>query len=410
MIHDPIRLQELLEKPALGRIMNRLRRRLRHGRDLDSVMTFSDLSSEERSAIDRLLGRRPSSGTATSVRPREVERILREGDVCDSLEEALTHAFGPVLNERLSREAARQQWDDLHASVAQQLSDLPSYHDWLDGLFSTGRLKRWCRGDCVLAQRMMDVAATVLRGIPWPVISLADLATRLTNDSHALDRGLALPRLCLSAIKTQHPLKDHDPSRRQLWEWAGVVIDELSAPVLVLNLRADPATLLGQTINTLAEAGEPFHLSVRLLRLAGAGAFQAMSGQVVYACENPTVVATAARRLGSTSRPLICTSGQPASAAQLLLSQLRDVGCRVLYHGDFDNAGITIANLLIRRFGVEPWRMSSEDYAASMTKGPVLTNCVAASWDQHLSGLLVAAGRAVLEESVLDLLIEDLSK
>jgi uncharacterized protein (TIGR02679 family) len=135
-----------------------------------------------------------------------------------------------------------------------------------------------------------------------------------------------------------------------------------------------------------------------------------MAGQIVHACENPSVVATAAQRLGRACLPLICTAGQPASAAQLLLSLLKEVGCRVLYHGDFDNAGIGIANLLIQRFGVEPWRMTAADYATVRVKGPPLAaKCVAASWDENLAQLLCLQGHAVLEESVLEILLDDLS-
>ena len=89
---------------------------------------------------------------------------------------------------------------------------------------------------------------------------------------------------------------------------------------------------------------------------------------------------------------------------------LRQVGCRVLYHGDFDYAGITIANLLIQRFGVETWRMSAADYASVRVDGPALIGKpVSACWDEHLFEKMHARGRAVLEESILDVLMGDLS-
>ena len=69
---------------------------------------------------------------------------------------------------------------------------------------------------------------------------------------------------------------------------------------------------------------------------------------------NPSVVAAAAQRLESRAGPLICTAGQAASAAQLLLSSLQQMGCQVLYHGDFDPSGIVIANLMVKRFRARP--------------------------------------------------------
>jgi uncharacterized protein (TIGR02679 family) len=411
MIHDADRLRQLLTKPALRRLTDRLQTRLRLGRRLDGPISFADLSDEERSAIDGLLARPPSSGTAVTVRPQEIQRILVEGKLSDSLEEALIHAFGNIVNERQARDSTRQQWADLRSSTKIAFSDLPEYHGWVDSIFAKGLLKRLCRQDCTLAERFMSVVASVLRGIPWPVVSLADLATRLTGDSHAMDRGTPISRLGLSAIQSQNPLGNTQASRRHLWEWAGVVIDELSAPVLVLNLRADSATLVGRVLNTMADAGEPCHISVRLLRSAGAIAFANMTGKVVYACENPSVVATAAQRLGPACSPLICTAGQPASAAQLLMFHLRQAECRLRYHGDFDYAGIGIANLLIDRFGVEPWRMSAANYTSVRAKGPALrSRCVAPLWDEQLAGSMGSQGYAILEESVLDTLLDDLSQ
>jgi uncharacterized protein (TIGR02679 family) len=409
MIYASDRLRTLLTTPALGRLMERLQARMRQGRRLDAPVAIPSLTREERSAIDSLLNRRPSSGNGISVRPSEIERILVEAQLCDSLEEALIHVFGPVANERQVREEDWKRWLNLKASTAAECSALPEYHSWLDLLFSKGKLKRLCKNDCICAAQYLQVAASVLRGIPWPVVSLAELATRLTGDSHALDGGMPMSHLCLSAIASQHPQGADKLSRRQLWEWAGVVVDELSAPVLVLNLRGDQSNPIGRVLNCLADAGEPCHLSVRLLRSGGATVFDCMAGTTVYACENPSVVAAAVQRLGRASRSLICTAGQPASAAQLLLSLLRKAGCRILYHGDFDSAGITIANLLIQRFDVKPWRMAAADYATVHTKGPALVSkCGPAIWDEQLADVIRAKGHAVLEESVLDSLICDL--
>jgi hypothetical protein len=49
----------------------------------------------------------------------------------------------------------------------------------------------------------------------------------------------------------------------------------------------------------------------------------------VFVCENPNIAAIAADRLGA-------------------------AGARLLYHGDFDWAGLVIANFVMREFGAEP--------------------------------------------------------
>jgi uncharacterized protein (TIGR02679 family) len=88
-------------------------------------------------------------------------------------------------------------------------------------------------------------------------------------------------------------------------------------------------------------------------------------GQTVYVCENPTVVAAAANRLGPRSAPLICTEGQPNTAAQVLLRQLVSAGVQLAYHGDFDWGGIHIGNFIMGRFAATPWRFSTDAYLAT---------------------------------------------
>ena len=133
------------------------------------------------------------------------------------------------------------------------------------------------------------------------------------------------------------------------------------------------------------------------------------TGSVVFVCENPAVVAVAAQRLGTGCAPLICIEGQPTTAVRLLLDELARSGRRLLYHGDFDWAGIQIGNLIHARHGATSWRMAAEDYAAA-PKGVLLDGpMVEASWDRQLSNLMREDGRAVHEEQVLVSLLDDLA-
>lgn len=409
MIHDSDRLKELLGRPQLRPLIQRLRSRLRTGANLHAPLTLTRLAPAERSAIDALLSRRPSTGESLRVRPDEIERILQDARLCDRLDEALTHLLGPVTNERAVRQRAGDAWTEARETCQQLFGDLPAYRRWLIRIWSSGTIKRTAGGDPGLAVRMLTQVAGVLRGMPWRLIPLAELATQLTGDSHALDRGLPLTRLCLAALASTNEPETSRPSPRLLWEQAGVVMDELSAPVLVLNLRADPSMLIGRMLNPLAERGEPCHLSVRLLRAAGPAVFEPLRGQTVYACENPSIVAATAQRLGPRARPLICTAGQPASAAQILFTFLQTLQCRILYHGDVDPSGIRIANLMIARFDAAPWRMNATDYLRATPDGPAFAACApAATWDPNLAPAMNASRRSLLEESVVDALLGDL--
>ena len=412
MIQDPQRLRQALGKPALARLIESMAVRLRAGQPLGGTLTLSDTSEEERSAIDQLLGRRPSSGTSTVVRLAKIEQVLREGGVCDSLSDAIQALVGPIENQRRARDSAAARWNELFISVEPAMAELPEYRDWLARIRSTGLLKKCSGRDCASAGALLRHALSVLRWLPQPAVPLAELAARVTGDSHALDAGEPLSTLCMRAIAQQQGLKLSRSAdfRRQLWERVGVVVDELSAPVLVLNLRAEASTLVGQFLNLMADSGEPCHLTVRQLRTVDGTAFGKWTNRTISVCENPSVIAAAAQRLGARSLPLICTAGQPASAAQLLLGHLRQAGCRLRYHGDLDAPGIAIANLLMRRFAMEPWKMSAADYVSGVNDAspPVQGRISDAVWDEQLSSAMRTCGKTVLEESVLDCLISDL--
>ena len=138
------------------------------------------------------------------------------------------------------------------------------------------------------------------------------------------------------------------------------------------------------------------------------------SPKVVHVCENPSVVEHAAARLGSACPPLVCVEGWPSVATTRLLGALRDEGAQLRYHGDFDWQGLLIAGQVLARGG-GPWRLGADDYRAALVNGhaalPELGAAPAglmSGWDDELVMAMSEAGRAVEEEHVLELLINDL--
>ena len=122
------------------------------------------------------------------------------------------------------------------------------------------------------------------------------------------------------------------------------------------------------------------------------------------------VLAAAADDLGPAAAPMICVEGQPSTPARLLLAQLTRAGSTLVYHGDFDWAGLSIANLIMREHGAAPWRMSCADYLAA---APTATLALAgepveASWDCELSSAMRHHNLVVHEEQVLSELLADL--
>jgi len=142
----------------------------------------------------------------------------------------------------------------------------------------------------------------------------------------------------------------------------------------------------------------------------------------VFVCENPTVIAAAANLLGTKCLPIVCINGQPKTAARILLNRLREAGVKLAYHGDFDWPGIQIANLIMKRHGAVPLRMSCADYLAATLpfadktasdqpkRSRLEGEPVTAIWDAGLTSAMLDHDQAIHEEQVLDLLLAELTR
>src|SRR5260370_5611469 len=137
MIHDPDSIQQAVGKAPLDRLIQGMAARLRFGQSLGGTLTLPDVSADERSASDHLLGRRPSSGTPLVVRLAEMERILCESGMCDSLAEAVQAIAGPIEDQRRARDSAAHRWTDLFSSIEAAMADLPQYRTCSPGVART---------------------------------------------------------------------------------------------------------------------------------------------------------------------------------------------------------------------------------------------------------------------------------
>jgi uncharacterized protein (TIGR02679 family) len=404
VISDGARLRQVLGAPELAWLVQRARRRLARGMAGGSV-TLPQASHAQRDAVERLLGRRATRGGSVSVRLEDLEALLRDAGICDSLGEALEALTGPLVDARAQRQEAEAAWADVFAA-----SDPSGSRPWLEELRATGVLRRVARNDPAVAGALLRQALDIEQRLPARGLPLAELAAAVTGDSHALDPGTPLGTIAvrIPAARGGAGAWNGAEAWRDAWASAGVLCDELSAPVLTLNLRGDGQTLTERALRLHADAGEPYRLTTRQLLREPPTFASATSAPTVYVCENPTVVAAAANRLGAAGAPLVCIEGQPRTAARVLLSLLSGAGIQLAYHGDFDWAGIQIANVVMRRHGAISWRFSSADYRAARGGRPLQGDTVAAIWDPELQAAMLEVGRAVHEEEVLDLLLGDL--
>lgn len=404
------RLRALFAPPALHWIIERLVARMEGGRPLRGTMARAKASADERRAVDDLLGRKSTTGAQLTLDLQTLEEMLRAAGLIDTLEEVVLTCHGPVENRHAENERLRSDWQTVFHTTRTRCRGQATLLKWVDALAGDGTLKRLSRGDLVTADALLNSAFHILERNPREEVLLANLGADCAGDSHALDRGQPLATLCLRGIACVYGIdgQRNADDRRKARAAAGVIIDDLSAPVLAFNVRATTGSALEQVLQLHRQQGQPGFLTYR--QLQGGENFAPLDPEmcIVYVCENPSIVSAAARELGSRCRPLICTNGQPASSVRLLLSQLRQAGAELRCHADFDWAGLRIVDQLVREHLAIPWRMQAEDYRNHSGTVTLATQSFVSDWSPELADALRTEGKAVFEEQMMRVLLADL--
>ena len=389
------RLQRLLGGPELAELRRRLRSRYERGAP-GREFTLGQLSLTERRALAGLTGRPVRSAGSMRLHMAELDGALARAGLAPSLRHALEILDGPVQDLKAQREAREQAWGQ-----ALEEAQEPRLKALVREPGGVTLLKRLATGDPGGAQSLLVRAQRVLARLPAQGIPLAQLAAQVLGDSHALDAGSAVATLVLRACAAAAPEEDRLERPREQWARLGVSVNELAAPALCFNLPVrQPDVVLA--------AGEPIHLSLRkLLRDPPAWA---VADRDIFVCENPSIVAIAADRLGGACAPLVCTDGMPSAAQRTLLGQLAAAGARLRYHGDFDWPGLTIGNFVIRALGARAWRFGADDYLSACEVGGsrlAAGGRVEAMWDSRLAAAMAERAVAVHEEAVVEMLLAD---
>jgi uncharacterized protein (TIGR02679 family) len=394
--NDHERLTRLLGGAALAALRARLRRRFARASEAPHI-TLARLSTEERSALEGLLGRRNRTAESLRVAVAELDDAVRRADLASSFRHALELLDGPIPDlgaERVAREAA---WARAFAGATH-----PLLHALIERASVRGLVRRLAGSQPEQASALIESATLVLERLPADGKPRSRLAAEALGDAHALDRGRPVATLVLSALRADVEERDRD-----IWARVGILVNELSAPALVLNLPAELNTKAGRLAESARDLGEPLHLSLRSL-LRESPRWRVRNCDV-YVCENTNITAIAADALGQRSAPLICTDGMPSASQQVLLRQLQAQEARLHYHGDFDWPGIQIANFVLRSFDALPWRLSAADYVVERGKA-LRGEVVEASWDEQLAPRMTAAGVVLEEEAVVEGLVVDLAR
>lgn len=406
-----------LQAPAYARLWQACRGAWERNGGLAGKARVNGLSNEEAAALDALLvplrrrGAAPlRAGDNVHVELVRLNALLVDGPGV-SLSDVLTTHGGPLRNLPAQRSAQRdslaQMWADAHAHPAAADDRVDA---WLRAARRAGTVTRAAKQSDE-RRRLLLVTLDVLATLPRDGVELSRLASEVTGDTHALDYGVPLGRLCSSAVAAVFgmPRAQNAAQWRVVWSRAGVACDALSATVLTLGLRPLGPGAVASAARVMAEAGQPHVLTLHAM-LTERPAFEP---QMVFVCENPALVAFAAARLrGSSHAPLVCTGGWPSTAVSRLLRALRQSGCTLRMQGDFDWEGARIHRHVGHAHSAANWRFTADVYrqAVAARRG---SDVVALSQGElgdtsALSTLMRRTRVAVYEEDLAELLCAEL--
>ena len=300
-------------RPEYQRLLAAARRSLeRTGGSLAGRISVAGPDDAERKAIIGITGLHQPAGTKRLTVPLESLDAAVRGATGHGLAELLT-ALGPPLRNRpeaaASLAASRAELVALAEASPLHLA-CDWYRRWLGELRQDGTLTRLAAqgGAGILAQGMHLLEFLEGRPAGAVPIALPALAAQITGDTKALNHGTALGTLTLRALALRAGVARPRAAaeRRDLWDRAGVLVDDLASRVLVLNLPA-AGEGLGEWLTSAARYGTPFQVTLHQLTAHPVK----VSCPRIFVCENPAVLRRACAELGAACPPLACTEGRP---------------------------------------------------------------------------------------------------
>ena len=401
-------------QPEYRRIFKEMRKKWESlGRTAGRV-TMANATGEERKALERFLGRAMEQGGIAFSLP-EFEKALGEtryGQV--SLKELLEEYFGEPMvgnQERRQQKKNREErfWEELEGEIRGtegkgQLGAEGCGEDKAAEKDVSGEIISWIRemreqksqGYGVVMkeyqkspesakERIREIARCLktcrslpgqegAKGYRWKGVRLAVLAAETTGNPHALDRQTAAGTL-LSYVLCRRDGSSFPENARQwkeLYEKNGIWVDELSSTVAAFGIHL-------MTDEGLHPAYEGYWRRREACIISLANLVHAKSAfgesEKIYIVENEMVFSELIQRLAGYPITLLCTSGQPRTAAYRLMELLCEGRERISfwYAGDMDPEGLDIAQRITLSFPgrVHIWRMSPKDYEKALSQEQV---------------------------------------
>lgn len=398
-------IPESLLATGLGELWAAVRRGLdRNGPHWRGSITRPDLDRASDLSLASLLGRKPPRRLDLAA----LETALVRRNVGDDLCDAICRLGHPPSAAATERRAAQARARTARAALAGAVDSWrePWASEWAADVQRSGIIggldSEAVAGLAADVRRLLDH----VEGFAPEGACRTEIAATLFGSAHALDRGRKLAAAAESALR--HRIGGTGLQGRDLWEAAGILADRVSAPVLTWALPATGTSPLDAQIRAATSGALPVHLNLVALQKYPVGV---PAGTPVLVVENPRLVEAAAER----QQPggVVTTNGNPTTAVRTLLGQLQRSGARLLYHGDFDAAGLAICRRM-HAAGCEPWMMDVSEYEVAVemaTQSGVglereSKDCGATPWDPALQGVFERRRLIVHEEFVLDSVLD----
>lgn len=382
-------------QPEYKRIFAAMRKKWESlGRTAGKVVLPS-ASEEEKEVLWRFLGI-PADREEMVFSLQQFEKALQEtryGEI--SLKELLEAYYGEKIysnQEKKQHEMQKEQtfWLETELMLKEESDSCEEATDWLQEMREqksggyAAVMKEYRKSEASAAELLIQVSHC-LRLCRWRMesgtgsrrpetsgtdgIRLAVLAAQATGNPHALDRQTAAGTLFSYALCRRCGCGFPQSARewKELYEKNGILVDELSSTVIAYGIHFETEHGLHPAYEGYLREKEPCVIS-----LANLNGIRNAYGESDMICivENEMVFSELLKAVSGYPVTLLCTSGQPRTAAYRLLELLCGRNVSFWYAGDLDPEGLDIADRIWRSFPeyVRIWRMGVKDYEKAMSE------------------------------------------
>lgn len=281
----------------------------------------------------------------------------------------LPEGFVSKREERQKQQANRQ-------AVLERLSQEHTSElavRWLQAL-ENGHIRLGSKELCN-NEELLNIVANGLDNITDDYERLPVFANKVAGNPHAFDFDQPAGRLLLKALSycSHMTVPMAADERTSLLYKYHIIRDDILNFATVYGLAAYARN--GAEIAYWREAARTFSpLNIPLREIVLAHRIVPVEDTArVYIVENSGVFSALLDKLAANQKvvPLVALHGQLKAASWALLDRLNQSGAKLLYAGDMDPEGISIANHILSRYdNAELWHMSVAEYKRAVTSLP----------------------------------------